>query len=214
MTPVSAKKGAARYRYYVSGVIFQGRREDAGSVPRVPAPEIEATVVEALKNLSKAKQKASSRAAKPIESHGQLIEGHLSKIIVRDGEIEILLRGDTDSRRDPIVVRWSPPPTTRRREIVVPDGASSIGGQPIRWEARAKLIEGIAKARLWVDDLIAQRIESTAEIAKRDGCSERCVRMMLGLAFLSPAIVQAAVDGSLPKGVGLTRLSNAPARWD
>ena len=53
MTPVSAKKGAVRNRYYVSCGIFQGRREDAGSVPRVPAPEIEAAVLQALKNLGK-----------------------------------------------------------------------------------------------------------------------------------------------------------------
>jgi site-specific DNA recombinase len=44
MTPTSAHKQGARYRYYVSAPLMQGRREEAGSVPRVPAPEIEQVV--------------------------------------------------------------------------------------------------------------------------------------------------------------------------
>jgi hypothetical protein len=213
MTPVSAKKGAARYRYYVSCVTFQGRREDAGSVPRVPAPEIEAAVLQALKNLGKADQKASARSAPGIDSHPQVVERHLDKVIVCTGKIEIVLRADSGSRRDPIVVAWSPPPTTRRRQIIVSDGGSGDQAPPIRWEPRAKLIEGIAKARLWLDELVTGRIESTAEIAKRDGYSERSVRMTLGLAFLSPTIVRAAIDGPLPRGAGLTQLSNASVKW-
>jgi site-specific DNA recombinase len=45
LTPTSAHKQGARYRYYVSAPLMQGRREDAGSVPRVPAPEIEQMVI-------------------------------------------------------------------------------------------------------------------------------------------------------------------------
>jgi hypothetical protein len=48
MTPATANKGGVRYRYYVSCVIAQGRRHEAGIVPRVPAPEIEAAVSKAL----------------------------------------------------------------------------------------------------------------------------------------------------------------------
>src|SRR5260370_35445260 len=39
MTPSTGKKGPARYRYYLSCALLQGRREDAGSVRRVPAPD-------------------------------------------------------------------------------------------------------------------------------------------------------------------------------
>src|SRR5947209_18198213 len=49
MTPSSCKKGPARYRYYVSAALLQGRKEDAGSVPRVPAPDVETAVTAALK---------------------------------------------------------------------------------------------------------------------------------------------------------------------
>ncbi len=39
----------------------------------------------------------------------------------------------------------------------MPDGASTVNTQPIRWEPRAKLIEGIAKARMWLDELVSGR---------------------------------------------------------
>jgi hypothetical protein len=58
--------------------------------------------------------------------------------------------------------------------------------RPMRAEARARLLEAIAKARLWLDGLIAGRFTSTAEIALYERCSERAVRITLSLAFLAP----------------------------
>ena len=37
--------------------------------------------------------------------------------------------------------------------------------------------------------------------------------MMINLAFLSPEIVKAAVEGKLPRGSGISRLSEAPMNW-
>src|SRR4029079_14898209 len=50
MTPTTTKKGGARYRYYTSCVLAQGRKEEAGSIARVPAPEIEAHVVQVIRS--------------------------------------------------------------------------------------------------------------------------------------------------------------------
>ena len=40
MSPTKAAKGGRRWRYYVSQAILQGRKQDAGSIPRVSAPEV------------------------------------------------------------------------------------------------------------------------------------------------------------------------------
>jgi hypothetical protein len=40
------------------------------------------------------------------------------------------------------------------------------------------------------------------------------VRSALNLAFLSPAIVRAIIDGTLPRGIGLSRLADLPVDWD
>jgi len=37
--------------------------------------------------------------------------------------------------------------------------------------------------------------------------------MGLSLAFLAPDIVQAAVDGTLPRGLGVSRLMDMPPSW-
>ena len=39
------------------------------------------------------------------------------------------------------------------------------------------------------------------------------LNMMISLAFLAPELVKAAVDGRLPRGIGVTRLRDAPAEW-
>jgi site-specific DNA recombinase len=49
MSPTHSNKRGARYRYYVSHALLQNRKEDAGSVTRVPAPEIEQLVLNGIR---------------------------------------------------------------------------------------------------------------------------------------------------------------------
>jgi site-specific DNA recombinase len=49
MSPSHATKRGRRYRYYVSQAILQGRKENVGSVARVPAIELERRVVDAVR---------------------------------------------------------------------------------------------------------------------------------------------------------------------
>ena len=52
MSPTWARKGSKRWRYYVSQAALQGDKSKAGSIVRVPAPELEALVTEAVGKLS------------------------------------------------------------------------------------------------------------------------------------------------------------------
>ena len=96
---------------------------------------------------------------------------------------------------------------------MIPTGDESETVSAMRSETRARLLEGIAKARLWLDDLLSGRVQDTAEIARQEGCSERSVRMTLNLAFLAPDLVQAALAGRLPEGQGISVLTQAPLSW-
>ena len=58
--------------------------------------------------------------------------------------------------------------------------------------------------------MVSGSVKGIEEIADRDGCSPRKVNMTLSLAFLAPEIVKAAIDGRLPRGVGISRLSGLP----
>jgi len=144
----------------------------------------------------------------------ELIHCYVDKIVIRKNAIEITLR-DTGSGTTaaPIILAWSAEPATRRREIILPPGSDRAGRSPIRSESRARLVEGVAKARLWLNELIDGRAADTKEIANREDCSDRSIRMILSLAFLSPKIVQAAIDGTLPEGTGVASLLELPPEW-
>jgi hypothetical protein len=49
--------------------------------------------------------------------------------------------------------------------------------------------------------------------AAREKCSVRQVNMTISLAFLAPSLVKAAVEGRLPRGIGIERLRDLPTEW-
>jgi hypothetical protein len=99
----------------------------------------------------------------------------------------------------------------RRRDIIVPASVSPHDRRPIRAETRATLLASIARGRRWLDEIVAGTVTSVEQIAARDKCSIRQVNMTISLAFLAPDLVKAAVQGRLPRGIGVARLRDAPA---
>ena len=88
-----------------------------------------------------------------------------------------------------------------------------------RWRARfvrsasaeqARLVKAVAVARSWREELMAGTLSDISELAKRERRTERSIRMALSLAFLDPAIIEAAVEGRLPRGFGISRLADLP----
>jgi site-specific DNA recombinase len=113
-----------------------------------------------------------------------------------------------------MVIPWRKPPSKRPREIILPAGGSSHqDSRPIRAETRARLVTAIAKGRRWLDELIAGTVTNVEQIATTENCTVRQVNMTISLAFLAPNLVQAAVEGRLPRGVGIANLRDAPAEW-
>src|SRR5258706_827360 len=47
----------------------------------------------------------------------------------------------------------------------------------------------------------------------REKCSVRQITMTISLAFLAPNLVKAAVEGRLPRGIGIERLRDPPTEW-
>jgi site-specific DNA recombinase len=85
---------------------------------------------------------------------------------------------------------------------------------PIKPARRETLLTTIAKARQWVDDVAQGRTATFAQIARREGKVERHVRLLAPLAFLSPRIVAAIIDGTAPADLTVTTLARAlPYSW-
>ena len=56
-------------------------------------------------------------------------------------------------------------------------------------------------------------ITDAAQLAKRERCTVRQINLTLSLAFLSPQLVRAAVEGSLPRGINIERLRDPDSNW-
>jgi len=83
----------------------------------------------------------------------------------------------------------------------------------MRSETRSRLLKSIARGRIWLDRLTCSKSESIQSIAKRQSLSEKTVRSTLSLALLAPDIIDAAIDGRLPRGISVTEMTNLPADW-
>jgi hypothetical protein len=112
-----------------------------------------------------------------------------------------------------ISVPWQKPPSRRSRQILIPHGVPKSDVRPTRIERRARLVSAIARGRRWLDEIVSGSVTQVQQIATRQKCSGRQVNMTISLAFLAPDLVRAAVEGRLPRGIGVERLRDAPAEW-
>ncbi|MCZ8055310.1 MAG: recombinase family protein, partial [Microcystis sp. LE19-12.2C] len=209
MSPSHATKKGVRYRYYVSQALLQGRRDEAGSVARVSAPDVEALVLAAL----------HSHAAEDAGlDDRELIETHVERVTVSKGRIAIALRqqdsaSSTDAPRsaDPpplIEVPFKPSGPMRKGLAHSPDASASISPRD-----RDLLLRAIGRARNWVDSVEAGRTTFDA-IAATEGLVERHVRRLAPLAYLAPSIVKAIANGTAPAGLTISSLTQAlPHAW-
>jgi len=77
------------------------------------------------------------------------------------------------------------------------------------------LLKAIARGRAWFDELVTGRALSLQALAERDGITRRYIRRLVGLAFLSPELVEAILQGRQPVELTATRLTelDLPLDW-
>ena len=209
MTSSHARKGNTKYRYYLSSALFNGAADCAGSVRRVPATDIEALVIKSVREHLKPAQPIDDRNL--VATHVARVELQPSELIIHLAQLEVSDR--KVSAENSLRIAWRKAPTTRRREILLPEGTLQQNARPMRSETRATLVASIARGRRWLDELATDVTATTERIAKREGCSVRKVNMTISLTFLAPDLVKAAIDGRLPHGMGVARLADLPAEW-
>jgi DNA invertase Pin-like site-specific DNA recombinase len=220
MVQTHATKSGVRYRYYVSLPHLHGESKTAsvGSVSRIPAAEIEDVIVKSLHDhLIAQKEKPSSRATQIGDR--KVVQDSIARIDVHEDHLAIRLRSadgeeTSDSTDDQLLsIPWQKPPSRRSRQILLPHGIPRNAVRPTRIERRARLVSAIARGRRWLDEIVSGSVADVQQIATRQKCSARQVNMTLSLAFLAPDLVRAAVEGRLPRGIGVERLRDAPAEW-
>jgi len=220
MIPTHATKAGIRYRYYVSTPVLHGEAKtaSAGSVSSVPAADIEDTVVKCLNEHHAAKQDKPKTSAVRLGDRDDLVELVAGIVVHRDRLIVRLKRVYAEEAPDcpddkSLTIPWQKPPSKRSRQILLPHNASRSDVRPEQFERRARLVSAIARGRRWLDDVVSGRVTTVKDLCTRENCSVRQVNMTISLAFLAPNLVKAAVEGRLPRGIGIERLRDLSTEW-
>ena len=213
MSPSHARKRGIKDRYYLSSALLNGRPATAGSIRRVPAAEIEALVLKAVREHLKQAEPGDDLAT---------VEAHVARVEVQADELVVQLTSTMQKSRrgrpnpdNTIRIPWHKASSVRR-EILLPDVEPPLqtkDARPIRSETRATLVAAIARGRKWLEEITTDREATSESIARREGCSPRKINKTISLAFLAPELVRAAIEGRLPQGMGVARLFDLPAEW-
>ena len=230
-----ASKGGRRWRYYVSRAALSGRKQEAGSVVRIPAPEIENRVASAVGAHLAARANAidgchidrgdgrgdcaitqhkSGRMRRDLPSEND-VRNAIDRATVSATRIEIILNesivGEGQDRV--LTLPWTRSSSRRRREIVQGVGEAQGPLRAMRTKARDSFIRALRDARRWLDELLIDPAQTIESLAMREHKSERSIRMTVSLAFVSPVLAEAAMEGRLPRGFSVKRLTDLPMLW-
>lgn len=232
LTPTYASSEGRRWRYYVSRSLM-GQKSDAADGWRLPAAKLEKVVAEAFGNwLRSAPEKLLTNPSantfnKVSAALGQLEQqegsawkqcfGLLNRVEVRAGELG--LKMDAEALAEVIGIEESELSKTalahtegfslkkRGVETVLILGAANPELDPT-------LINAVAKAHIWMKAW--RKGSSLSDIAKSIGWTPSPLRQRLKLAFLSPDITKAILDGRQPADLSLEKIlrSDLPLDWD
>ena len=223
MSPSHTNKDGARYRYYVSQAVTQGKPLAAGAISRVPAAEIEALIS------AKVRRHLQANGTDAVDSDRELLDRHVERATLTRKHIHLQLRqigdvpvhtdADEDASRPVSAQLHGPVNVTIPWNRQVQAGVKGIihvpaHNTPMIPSRRDALLMAIARARNWADELAHGRLGSFAMLAGREGKVERHVRLLIPLAFVSPRIISGILDGTAPAGLTITALARAlPWSW-
>jgi hypothetical protein len=221
MIPTHATKAGIRYRYYVSLPHLKGESKtvSVGSVSRIPATDIEDIIVKSVNEHLVAQHDQPTSSSAHADDRGVMIAEQVVRIEVHKDRLIVRFKsagteeGSHSTDGQLLSIPWQKPSSRKSRQILIPLGVPRNEVRPTRIERRARLVGAISRGRRWLDEIVSGSATNIEQIATRQKCSVRQVNMTLSLAFLAPDLVKAAVEGRLPRGIGVELLRDAPAEW-
>jgi hypothetical protein len=247
-----------RYRYYVSQHDVENSADQRTGPIRLPAHEVESRVRERLQEflksdaeifdgltgsrespavvqqrVSAAKKLAARLPLLPSDDLRDLLTSFLQKVIVRENEIQVLIRRpdlhDLLEKGERIVaakILSKPKPihaselicltieAKRKRyggevHLVVPPNSNVSVRHP-----RASLIKAVVRGHAWYEKILDGKDVDPASLARVAKLSPEYVRNVLGCAFHAPDIVEAVLDGRQPPSLKFANLyKHVPLIW-
>ena len=196
MSPSFSTKNGVRYRFYVSSALLRGRKAAAGSIGRIAAVEIESAVLAALKTHQQ--QKGSDSTFACIET--------LERVVVARDQLLLTTANTPDGDSREIRIAWATKPK---------DSATAVEGSGTSEVAHNEgLIQSIVRAHAWVQCLQGGAYDSIEQLAEASRIHPKVVRQALRLAFLSPDVTSAILEGGQPGTLSLARIPKLlPLPW-
>jgi site-specific DNA recombinase len=202
MSPSYSTKNGIRYRFYVSSALLRGRTAEAGSLGRVSAAEIE----DAVRTAVRAQPHCSLSPAHGVSDAIEMVD----RVVVARDELIIHIAqfgepADNDAVKE-IRVPWSVKSRT-------PTGSLETDDENVNAHNQG-LVQSIVRAHAWYQSLLNGTRGSVEELADADGLHPKVIRQTLRLAFLSPAVTSAVLQGKQPAGLSLAQIPKLlPLPW-
>jgi site-specific DNA recombinase len=198
MRPSFSTKRGVRYHFYVSSAVLTGRRDDAGSVTRVSAPDLEKSIISAVRerfaNLSDLNDK-------------DLISAQIQRVVL--GTTKLLITIKTNDATENVIELLRPQSPMSASARIEAENCQ-LGTQP-----DLSLVHALARAHLWLKALTDGTYKSIEELASAAKWNPKVVRKVLRLAFLAPDITEAIILGSQPMSLTVSELQGIAAfTWD
>jgi site-specific DNA recombinase len=181
MSPTyTIRRQGRRYTYYVSQALLQNEKGKAGSIPRVPAEEIERLIHRALGSDGEA------------SSSAEALRNRVERVIVHADRVEIVKAASADaaaeaeepsaSRTVVVMARLA----HRNRARILDDGSA---------RPDLALVKALARAHEWRGWMERGEAMSYRAIAQKAEVGSGYVQTILPLAFLAPSLTRELLDG-------------------
>ena len=176
------------------------------------------------KMLGRAGRLAAALRGSPAE-RAKIVRELVEQVIVDDKRIIIkvrrgaLLGGDVPSdaldQPSASTIELTTAVDYRQRGVETKLLLPGLGQQSRELRCDPALIKAIARGRAWFEELATGRARSLQDLANRDGITRRYIRRLVDVAFLSPELVEAILQGRQPVKLTATRLTelDLPLDW-
>jgi hypothetical protein len=198
MSPSFSTKNGVRYRFYVSSALLRGRKDAAGSVPRVSAQEIEGMVEPSIRERVNGADKSVSTES---------IFERIGQVTLKAKSVDVTARLSCNDD-NPIIktfeLPWAAKDTTNTTRIE-PNQKGKLD---------QKVLQSVVRAHAWLSELSHGTHDSIENLATAAGLHPKVIRQALRLAFLAPELTQSILQGGQPGCLSLATIPFAlPLRW-
>ncbi len=229
MSPSHAVKNRKRYRYYTSQALVKQQQDKAGSLPRIPAGEIESVVIRKIKEfltdkiqLNKLVESTVLETENYLEQAKQLsnnlnnvpdqIRDLIQKVSISNKAIHIKISSKallTALNIEPTATEYTIDLKEKvqlkschgEKKLILSDGQEAETNN-----INPQLVKAISKAYVWNQMLLSGEIKSISKLAEKEKINVRYVRKLLPLAFLAPNIIEDILEGKQDPQLTLKKL--------